>query len=127
LTVSLVAEVDGEVVGHVAFSPARIDGMDRRWFALGPVAVTRDLQRRGIGQRLIEAGLDALRRLGACGCVVVGDPAYYRRFGFEHDPALTMEGVPPEVFMSLPMGGERPGGAVSHHAAFAIGEGSDSR
>ncbi len=120
LTVSLVAEVDGQVAGHVAFSPVQIDGKDCEWFALGPVAVTPGLQRRGIGRQLIEAGLAALGRRGAAGCVVVGDPVYYRRFGFRHDPGLTMDGVPPEVFMSLPITGPSPRGPVSHHPAFLI-------
>jgi putative acetyltransferase len=63
LSVSLVAETDKQVVGHIAFSPVTIDGEDCRWFALGPVAVARRLQRRGIGRQLIEAGLNALRSL----------------------------------------------------------------
>jgi putative acetyltransferase len=121
LTLSLVAEIDGRVVGHVAFSPVKIDGADCRWFALGPVAVARSHQGRGIGQQLITAGLEALRGFGACGCVVVGEPAYNRRFGFEHDPDLMMEGVPPEVFMLLPLAGPRPRGAVSHPPAFSVG------
>lgn len=121
LTLGLVAEVDGRVVGHVAFSPVRIAGADCGWFALGPVGVARSSQRRGVGRALIEAGLDALRQAGAGGCVVVGDPAYYRRFGFESEGALTMEGVPPEVFMALRMAGAPPRGAVSHHRAFFVG------
>ena len=76
LTVALVAEVDGKVVGHIAFSPVWIDGMDCKWFALGPVAVLPDFQRQGIGKSLVEEGLQAIRSLGAQGCVLVGDPAY---------------------------------------------------
>jgi putative acetyltransferase len=120
LTVSLAAEVDGEVAGHVAFSPVKIEGMDVGWFALGPVAVARSHRRRGIGAALIQEGLKILRSRGAKGCVVVGDPAYYSRFGFRHDAGLKMEGVPPEVFMSLPMDDERPQGHVVHDPAFSI-------
>lgn len=122
LIVSLVAEVDGEVVGHIAFSPVRIDGKDCDWLGLGPVAVTPGLQRQGIGQALVNKGLKQIRGLGAKGCVLVGDPAFYRRFGFENNPALRMEGVPPESTMCLPMGDDVPEGNVTHHPAFFVGE-----
>jgi putative acetyltransferase len=120
LTVSLVAEVDGDVVGHVAFSPVQIDGKDCMWFALGPVAVLPRLQRQGIGQEMIREGLRILRGLGARGCVLVGDPAYYCRFGFRNDPGLLMEGVPPEYLLCLPMMEPDPQGHVSHHSAFSV-------
>ena len=125
LTVALVAEVDGNVVGHIAFSPVKINGMDCMWFALGPVAVLPDFQRQGIGKGLIEEGLKAIRSLGAQGCVLVGDPAYYERFGFRHNPALVLEGIPPECFkyfMCLPMIEQTPQGHVSHHSAFSVCE-----
>lgn len=121
LTVSLVAEVGGEVVGHVAFSPIRINGHDCAWFILGPVGVLPHRQRQGIGQELIREGLKAIRSLGAEGCVLVGEPGYYSRFGFTHNAALVVEGVPAEYFMCLPMAGQIPGGSVSHHAAFSAG------
>ena len=120
LAVSLVAELDGEVVGHIAFSLARIGGRDCRWYVLGPVGVLPDYQRRGIGKELVRAGIEAIRELGAAGCVLVGDPAYYTRLGFTHDPALTLEGVPPENLMCLPLGGHVPQGEVSHHEAFWV-------
>lgn len=120
LTISLVAEDDDRVVGHVAFSPALIDGQDLNWFTLGPIAVTPARQRQGIGARLIDAGIEALRQQGANGCLLVGDPAYYLRFGFRHSPSLTVEHVPPEYFMCLPLAGEIPHGAVSHHPAFYV-------
>jgi putative acetyltransferase len=121
LAVSLVAEVDGDVVGHIAFSPVTIDGKDCGWFALGPVAVLPAFQRQGIGQALINEGLKVIRNLGAQGCALVGDPAYYRRFGFGHNPALRMEGIPPEVLLCLPIGGRVPEGSVTHHPAFSVG------
>jgi putative acetyltransferase len=123
LTVSLVAVVNGDVVGHIAFSPMKINGLDCKWLTLGPIAVAPDHQRQGIGQRLVRAGLDAIRSLGAEGCVLVGDPAFYRRFGFENNPSgLRMEGVPPEVIMCLSMCGQMPEGIVTHHPAFFVGE-----
>lgn len=120
LTISQVAEDNGQVVGHIAFSPALIDGNDLNWFTLGPIAVAPNRQKQGIGLRLIEAGLEALRQLGANGCLLVGDPAYYVRFGFRHSQSLSVEHVPPEYFMCLPLAGEIPHGAVSHHPAFYV-------
>ena len=122
LTVSLVAEVDGNVVGHIAFSSVKIGGKDCGWLGLGPVAVSPSHQRRGMGQALVNEGMKIIRNMGAQGCVLVGAPAFYRRFGFEHNPALRMEGVPPEFLLCLPIGQQMPEGSVTHHPAFSIGE-----
>lgn len=119
LTVSLVATVDGEVVGHVAFSPVTVDGKDPGWFGLGPVSVRPDLHRQGIGGALVREGLERLRSAGAKGCVVLGDPGYYRRFGFGNDPALRYEDAPAEYFMRLSFDGSAPSGAVVFHEAFS--------
>lgn len=121
LTVSLVAELNGQVVGHIAFSPALVDGEPCAVYALGPVGVLPPFQRRGIGTRLVESGLVALGGLDASACVLVGDPAYYGRFGFRSESALSMEGVPPEVFLCLPVAGPMPRGRVTHHKAFSVG------
>jgi putative acetyltransferase len=120
LTLSLVAELDGEVVGHIAFSPARIGDTSSNWYLLGPVAVHPAHQRRGIGRALIECGLSSLRALGGRGCVLVGDPALYRRFGFGHVPGVTCTGVPDENVQCLPLCDETPIGEVLHHAAFSV-------
>lgn len=109
---------DGPVAGHVAFSPVAIDGVDGGWFALGPIAVAPRLQRRGIGAALVREGLDRLRASGARGIVLVGDRAYYGRFGFRHRPGLTVEGVPPAFVLARALSGEIPAGAVRHHPAF---------
>ena len=121
LEVSLVAEVDGEVVGHIAFSAATIGDTSSGWFLLGPVAVLPDHQGNGIGRALVETGLDALRGRGACGCVLVGDPAFYCRFGFRQEPGIAWEGVPEENVLCLSMSGDAPVGAVSCHPAFSAG------
>ncbi len=120
LTVSLVAEVDGNVVGHIAFSPVKIDGRDCMWFLLGPVGVLPPFQRRGIGQALVRQGLKAIKSLGAEGCVLVGDPAYYSRLGFTQAKELVFEGAPPEYCMCLPISGPAPRGAVECHPAFSV-------
>ena len=120
LTISLVAEDDNKVVGHIAFSPALINGTDLKWFTLGPVAVSPDHQRKGIGSQLIKDGLKALRQLGAHGCLLVGDPNYYNRFGFLHSQHLSVHDVPAEYFMCLPFTSEVPKGVVTHHPAFSV-------
>jgi len=118
LSLSLVAELDARIVGHVAFSPVQISDGSMQWFGLGPIAVTPDMQRQGIGRALIEAGLAALRDRGAAGCVVLGSPKFYGRFGFNHRPDCILDGVPPHHFQSLTFGGRPAVGKVSYHGAF---------
>lgn len=120
LEVSLVAEVDGSVVGHIAFSRARIGDAAPGWYLLGPVAVLPDFQGQGIGRSLVEAGLSALRSRRAGGCVLVGDPAFYARFGFTQVPGVGWTGVPDENVLCLRMAGPLPRGKVSCHAAFSV-------
>jgi putative acetyltransferase len=118
LTISLIAEDEGELVGHVAFCPVKINAEAVDWYGLGPIAVRHDKQRRGIGRALIEGGLDCIRSLRARGCVVLGDPAYYGRFGFRSDPALRNARVPPEYFQQLSFGDQKLRGVVEYHPAF---------
>lgn len=118
LTVSLVAEMDGRVVGHIAFSPVSISDGSPDWYGLGPVSVLPECQREGIGGALIEEGISCLKELGARGCCLVGHPEYYRRFGFRNIPGLGIEGVPEEVFFALPLDGHVPQGRVEFHAGF---------
>ncbi len=118
LSLSLVAEHDGMVVGHVAISPVAIASGATGWYGLGPVSVQPDQQGRGIGSLLITAALDALKARGGHGCVVLGDPAYYGRFGFRTHPGLTLPGVPQDYFQALPLTGDVPAGDVQYHAAF---------
>ena len=119
LTLSLVAVDDGTIVGHVAFSPVTIDGADHKWFGLGPVAVQPNQQGKGLGSWLIRDGLDRLLEIGAAGCVLVGEPEYYARFGFQSDEGLVYPGLPPEYFQALSFSGDLPAGTVAYHSAFA--------
>lgn len=118
LTVSLVAVDGGRIVGHVAISPVTLTGGTAGWHGLGPISVQPEYQGRGIGSWLARTALDQLRNLGARGCVVLGDPAYYGRFGFVHSPDLVLPGVPQEYFQALPFSGDAPQGEVRYHAAF---------
>ena len=118
LTLSLVAEDKGEVLGHVAFSPVLIGGEDKGWYGLGPVSVRPDRQGEGIGGMLIREGLAILRQEGAKGCVLLGNPGYHVRFGFKAEARLKLPGVPAEYFQCLAFGPDMPEGDVAYHAAF---------
>jgi putative acetyltransferase len=118
LRLSMVAARADTVVGHVAFSPVTLDGHDLGWWGLGPVAVAPAEQRRGIGSALIRSALLRLDGAGVAGCVVLGDPAYYGRFGFAARPGLVYPGPPPDHFMVLPLAGPLSVGTVRYHAAF---------
>ncbi|MCC6346229.1 MAG: N-acetyltransferase [Nitrospirales bacterium] len=122
LTLSLVAEVGGKVAGHIAFSPVAVSDGSCGWYGLGPVSVLPECQRQGIGKSLIHEGLSLLKASGARGCVLVGDPGYYERFGFRNSPKLTLEGVPQEFFLALPFDREteeRARGTVVFHNGFS--------
>lgn len=118
LRVSLVAVEAGEIVGHVAVSPVTIADGSADWYGLGPISVAPTRQRQGIGSALMAAALEALRRRQAQGCVLLGDPAYYARFGFRSLPSLTLPGVDAKYFQALPFSERMPAGAVTYHAAF---------
>ncbi len=118
LSLCLVAQVGTRRVGCAAFSPVTLSDGARDWFGLGPVAVLEPWRRRGIGARLVETGLTRLRGTGASGCVVLGDPAYYGRFGFESDPALTFADMAPGPFQRLVFTGPAPRGETIYAPAF---------
>ena len=122
LTVSLVAEVDGCVIGHIAFSPVTISDGTRNWYGLGPVSVLPEYQRQGIGKALVQEGLSRLKETNAQGCCLVGHPEYYRKFGFKNMPGLVLEGVPQEFFFALSFDGHFPQGTVTFHDAFKADE-----
>lgn len=120
LTISLVAIKNDALIGHVAFSPVTIDGEHDKWFGLGPVSVEPKHQALGIGSTLIWAGLEQLRFRCAAGCVVLGNPAYYRRFGFERSEGLRYKGGPAEYFMCLNLAADQtPSGFIDYAPAFS--------
>ena len=118
LIVSLAAELDGRVVGHIAFSPVTMSDGTPGWYGLGPVSVLPEHQKQGIGKSLIEAGILRLKALEAKGCCLVGHPDYYRKLGFKNVSGLVHEGVPPEVFLVMSFDGRIPQGEVIFHDGF---------
>ena len=120
LAVSIVAELDGKIVGHVAFSTVTISNNAPNWYGLGPLSVLPEYQRQGIGTELIHEGLSRLKKLHAAGCCLVGHPEYYKRFGFKNIAGLSLEGVPPEFFFALPFITPTPQGIVHFHQAFMV-------
>ena len=118
LTVSLIAEVDGHVVGHVAFSPVTISDGTQNWYGLGPVSVLPEHQKKGIGKSLILKGISCLKGLNAKGCCLVGHPDYYRKLWFKNVSGLVHEGVPQEVFLAMSFDGQIPQGTVNFHDGF---------
>lgn len=118
LSISLVAEIDEKVVGHVAFSPVTISDGTKGWYGLGPVSVLPIYQKQGIGKAIISKGLSMLTDVDGSGCVLVGDPSYYKYFGFKNYPQLIHEGIPQEVFLALPFKNVIPNGVVVFHKGF---------
>ena len=118
LTISLVAEDATQIVGHVALSPVTISDGAIAWYGLGPISVIPTEQRKGIGSKLIHAALRELKNLNASGCVLLGDPKFYRRFGFEQIDDLILSGVPPEYFQALSLQAPFPKGTVIYHHSF---------
>ena len=120
LSLSLVACRGEELVGHVAFSPAPAADGSGPWYALGPVSVHPDEQRQGIGAALINTGLEQLAQQGGLGCILVGDPAYYQRFGFEAAPDHVPDNEPAEYFMLNCFSDTRPTDKFAFHEGFYI-------
>jgi putative acetyltransferase len=118
LVISLVAERDGKIVGHIAFSPAFAADRSEGWYTLGPVSVEPELKHKGIGKTLINAGLAMLRESDAAGCILVGNPAYYARFGFRLFPALAPGGGHAEYYQILPLRIAEPSMVVGFHPLF---------
>ena len=129
VTFSLVAESGGDIVGHILFSPVTLEGDETPFKALGlgPLAVRPERQGKGIGSRLVEAGLAACRKAGYTAVFVLGHPAYYPRFGFVPTRPLGLRcefEVPPEAFMVVELGrGALAGraGTVKYRPEFGAG------
>lgn len=115
---SLVAELNGRVIGHIAFSLPTISDGTCDWYGLGPVSVLPEHQRQGIGKALIREGLSGLKEMDAQGCCLLGHPNYHRQFGFENTWGPVLDGVPQEVFLALSLEGNVPHGTVAFQDGF---------
>ncbi|WP_087088033.1 GNAT family N-acetyltransferase [Acinetobacter pittii] len=118
LTISLVAIEDGSIIGHVAISPVEMSSGEIGWYGLGPISVHPDKQDCGIGSLLMNKSLQKLKQLGAQGCVLLGEPSYYSRFGFKNYPELIFPNVPSEYFQAVTFSGNIPKANVKYHEAF---------
>lgn len=118
LTISLVALENGAIVGHVAISPVKISSGEIGWYGLGPISVWPNKQGLGIGSLLIHASLEKLKKLAAKGCVLLGDPNYYARFGFKSYADLNLPHLPNEYFQAISFIQHIPKGDVSYDKAF---------
>lgn len=118
LELSLMARKGRAIVGHVAASPVTISG-DQGWYGIGPISFEPAQQRSGIGSALMGAVLARLEARGAKGAVLVGDPAYYQRFGFRNDLGLRYADLEPQYVMGLAFKGEMPSGEIEFHEAFS--------
>lgn len=120
LSLSLLAEEDGEGVGHIAFSPATVGESESGWYLIGPVGVIPSRQGHGLGSALIREALRKMQDMGAEGIVLVGPPEFYSRFGFRNIPALKYKGVPDQYVLALPFTDTVPEGDIIAHDAFNV-------
>ncbi|MFV7783442.1 GNAT family N-acetyltransferase [Shewanella marisflavi] len=120
LAISLVAECEGRLVGHLALSLVTISDNSPHWYGLGPISVLPEMQGKGIGSQLMQAGIEALKKAKANGCVLLGEPKFYKRFGFAPTTGLVLPGVPESYFLALKLADEQPVGEVSYHSAFQV-------
>lgn len=118
LTISLVTEIYGRVVAHIAFSSVTISDGTTNWYGLGPVSVLPEFQGCRIGTAMVNKGLGLLKSFDSKGCVLIGLPTYFDRFGFKNHPQLIHEGVPQEIFVAKSLFGRVPRGSVEFHQAF---------
>ncbi|MEH6591662.1 MAG: N-acetyltransferase [Halioglobus sp.] len=119
LTISLVAEDSDGIVGHVALSPVTISDNSSNWYGLGPISVLPNEQGKGIGSLLMREAITQLNKSNANGCVLLGDPNYYHRFGFKPIEGLVLPDVPAEYFQALLLKADFPQGTVTYHKGFS--------
>ncbi|CAI0941434.1 MAG: GNAT family N-acetyltransferase [Serratia grimesii] len=118
LSLSLVAEQHGRLIGHASLSPVTVSDGAQGWYGLAPVSVLPEKQNQGVGSELIRQLLAQLRDIGGAGCVVLGNPDYYGRFGFKAQDGLILPGIPAEYFQVIAFDGTLPDGEVAFHSAF---------
>ncbi len=105
-------------VGHGLSNAMLLPAVTEGWYGMGPISVLPEYQKQGIGKSLVEEGLSALKEVGGQGCALVGEPDYYKRFGFKNVAELVHEGIRQEVFVVLPLAEKVPQGMVVFHKGF---------
>lgn len=118
LVLSLVAESDARIIGQVTYSRAILSNGEEGWMVVGPIAVEPSHQGMGVARSLMEAGEDAMRRLGARGITVLGDSELYSRWGFRQYTALKLDGGLAEYLQVKSFGSEIPAATLSYAPAF---------
>ena len=118
LFLSLVAEIDGAIVGNIVLSPITIDGKNCGWHGLGPLWVSTDARGKGIATALVAAGLEQSKQRGSKGCATVGDHGFYGRFGLQALAGLHLIGAPARNFLCLSHSDPHPTGEVVFQDVF---------
>ncbi len=108
----------GAVVGTVRLWDVKLGEGGAAALLLGPLAVDPSIKNSGIGSALIREGLQRLAAAGAKGCVVMGDPAFYKKFGFRNEDDIVFPGCAPQYFLALALSGQMACGNVRYHEAF---------
>ena len=119
LSLSLVATDGTNIIGHIAFSPVTLNDISDNWYGLGPISVATSQQKSGVGRALIHAGFEWLHTQNARGCVLIGDPNYYSRFGFISDGNLTYQDLPTEYIQWIGWNGNTAAGTLRYSPGFA--------
>ena len=119
LALSLVADHDGHIIGQVTITPAEAADGSLGWYALGPVAVEPAFKHQGIGSAMISSAIDWMKTQVAAGCILIGNPAYYGRFGFQPFPQLAPADQPAQFFQILPLGVAEPPCIIAFHPLFS--------
>lgn len=114
LHISLVAVEIDKIVGHIAFSPVTISETEGVWYGLGPVSAEPSRQKSGIGSALIKTGLQLLKERDVAGCVLIGNPDYYHRFGFVGDGRITYRDLETKYVQWISFNGSEPSGVVMY-------------
>lgn len=112
LRLSLVMDLGGVVVGHVAFSDVTLDGQAMGWVGLGPISIRADLQRQGHGAALVGEALKRLKSQGVKGAALTGNPAVYGPMGFVCDGQLHHAGTPDKNVLWYLLAGHPPRGRL---------------
>jgi len=120
LTLSLITLDADQIIGHVAFSPIKVDDRFDNWYGLGPISVAPERQKQGIGTQLVQAGRVALEPKGAKGFILIGNPAVYGPMGFVSDGAITYRDLAATLVQYLPFTPETPSGTVTFAAALEV-------